>query len=66
MRLINDILDLEKAESGKLEFHLEAQRLKPIVQHAIDVNRAYAQTFGATIELQPALRTRACWWTAIA
>ena len=53
VRLINDILDLEKAESGKLEFRLEAQRLKPIVEHAIDLNRGYAQTFGATIELRP-------------
>jgi PAS domain S-box-containing protein len=51
VRLINDILDLEKAESGKLDFRLESQRLKPIVQHAIDLNRAYAHTFGASIEL---------------
>jgi PAS domain S-box-containing protein len=51
VRLINDILDLERAESGRLELRLAAQRLKPIVQQAIDANRAYAQTFGATIEL---------------
>lgn len=51
VRLINDILDLEKAESGKLEFRLESQRLKPIVQHAIDLNRSYAHNYGATIEL---------------
>lgn len=53
VRLINDILDLEKAESGKLEFRLESQRLKPIVQHAIDLNRSYAHNYGATIELDP-------------
>lgn len=53
VRLINDILDLEKAESGKLDFRLEGQRLKPIVQQAIDLNRAYAQNYGATIELDP-------------
>ena len=51
VRLINDILDLERAESGRLELRLAAQRLKPIVQQAIDANRAYAQNFGATIEL---------------
>ncbi len=51
VRLINDILDLEKAESGRLEFRLETLRVKPIVQHAIDVNRSYAQGFGATFEL---------------
>jgi len=53
VRLINDILDLEKAESGRLEFRLETQRLKPIVQHAIDLNRSYAHGFGATLELDP-------------
>jgi PAS domain S-box-containing protein len=51
VRLINDILDLERAESGRLELRLAAQRLKPIVRHAIEANRAYAQTFGASIEL---------------
>lgn len=53
VRLINDILDLEKAESGKLDLRLESQRLKPIVQQAIDLNRAYAHTYGAVIELEP-------------
>jgi PAS domain S-box-containing protein len=51
IRLINDILDLERAESGRLELRLAAQRLKPIVRQAIEANRAYAQTFGATLEL---------------
>jgi PAS domain S-box-containing protein len=53
VRLINDILDLERAESGRLDFRLESQPVKAIVQHAIDLNRAYAHTFGATIELDP-------------
>ena len=53
VRLINDILDLERAESGKLDFRLESQAVKAIVQHAIDLNRAYAHAFGATIELDP-------------
>jgi PAS domain S-box-containing protein len=51
VRLINDILDLERAESGRLELRLAAQRLKPIVRQAIEANRAYAQTFGASLEL---------------
>lgn len=52
VRLINDILDLEKAESGHLDLRLEAQRLKPIVQHVINLNRTYAHTLGVTIELE--------------
>jgi DNA-binding response OmpR family regulator len=51
VRLINEILDLERAESGRLELRLAAQRLKPIVHQAIEGNRAYAQNFGASIEL---------------
>jgi PAS domain S-box-containing protein len=53
VRLINDILDLEKAESGRLEFRLEVERIRPIVQHAIDMNRAYAQGFGVSIQIEP-------------
>jgi PAS domain S-box-containing protein len=53
VRLINDILDLEKAESGKLEFQLQPLRLKPLVEQAIELNRNFAQTFGVVIELDP-------------
>jgi PAS domain S-box-containing protein len=53
VRLINDILDLEKAEAGRLEFRFETQQIKSVVQQAIDLNRAYAHGFGATIELDP-------------
>lgn len=52
VRLINDILDLEKVESGKLELHLEQQRLAPIIEQAIELNRGYAQGFGVTIQFQ--------------
>jgi len=51
VRLINDILDLEKAESGRLDLRLETLGLKQIVRHAIDLNRSFAHGFGATIEL---------------
>jgi PAS domain S-box-containing protein len=51
VRLINDILDLEKAESGRLELRLETLNVKQVVQHAIDLNRAFAHGYGATIEL---------------
>jgi PAS domain S-box-containing protein len=51
VRLINDILDLEKAESGRLDLRLETLSLKQIVRHAIDLNRAFAHGFGVIIEL---------------
>ena len=53
VRLINDILDLEKAESGKLELRLEVQALAPIVIQAVELNRGYAESFGVSIELEP-------------
>lgn len=49
--LINDILDLERAETGRLDMRLEPQALLPIVQQAIDLNRSYAHNFGVSIEL---------------
>jgi PAS domain S-box-containing protein len=53
VRLINDILDLEKAESGRLEFHLELQALRPIVEQVIESMRAFADQFRVRIELDP-------------
>lgn len=52
VRLINDILDLEKAESGKLELRLEELALAPIVEQAIELNRGYADSFGVSIKLE--------------
>lgn len=51
--LINDILDLERAESGSMELRLEQQPLQPIVQQAIELNRSYAHNFAVSIELDP-------------
>lgn len=48
VRLINDILDLEKIESGKMIFDSKAIEIMPLVQHAIDSNQAYADEFGVT------------------
>jgi signal transduction histidine kinase/DNA-binding response OmpR family regulator len=42
VRLINDILDIEKIESGSLEFRLLRQPLSPILLKAIVANAGYA------------------------
>lgn len=49
--LINDILDIEKIEAGKMDFELKVTNLNEIVQESIDVNKMYADKFGVKIEL---------------
>ncbi|HEU4325579.1 MAG TPA: PAS domain S-box protein [Roseiflexaceae bacterium] len=51
VRLINDILDMEKIESGKIVFNLRPQELLPLVEQAVESNRDYAAQFGVTLEL---------------
>jgi len=43
--LINDILDLEKAESGKLDLNLQPHSLAAVVTQSLEANRSYAQQF---------------------
>jgi PAS domain S-box-containing protein len=53
IRLINDILDLEKIEAGKLVFVLAPVALRDLAVEAIDANQAFAQTHGVSITLVP-------------
>ena len=55
VRLINDILDIEKIESGKMVFNLKAVELMPLVQQAIEANQSYAQKFSAMLVLKESL-----------
>ncbi|WP_116809264.1 ATP-binding protein [Steroidobacter cummioxidans] len=52
IRLINDILDLEKAEAGKLDFALKVRSLRAEVASAAEFNRGFAQGLGVAIELE--------------
>jgi PAS domain S-box-containing protein len=48
VRLVNDILDLEKIESGRIEFHMEPVEVGPLAAAAAEANRAYAAEYGTT------------------
>lgn len=41
VRLINDILDMEKIESGKIVFDMRAHALRPIIEQAIETANNY-------------------------
>ncbi|WP_246660965.1 MULTISPECIES: PAS domain S-box protein [unclassified Tardiphaga] len=54
VRLINDILDIEKIESGRVVFNSVRVSAKSIVEQAIEDNRGFALGYGVGIQLDPA------------
>lgn len=53
VRLINDILDIEKVESGNMRFDMVRQRILPLVEQAISATQAFATQYQVKLELQP-------------
>jgi len=61
VRLINDILDVEKIESGQMSFRLVPQEVMPLVEQAVESNRAYGGQFDVgllIVEAAPGARVR--------
>ncbi len=55
VRLINDILDIDKMQAGKLEFRFQAHDLRAMLQHALVVNEPNAVTRHVRLRLTPEL-----------
>ncbi|MEH6503238.1 MAG: PAS domain S-box protein [Cycloclasticus sp.] len=51
IRLINDILDIEKIESGHIELHMKPVEIMNIVHDSIQANQAYGDEYGVTFQL---------------
>jgi PAS domain S-box-containing protein len=50
-RLINDILDIEKLEFGKVVFRLKRLDVRTLVEQSIDANRGFAEKYGVRVRL---------------
>ncbi|TAN50407.1 MAG: PAS domain-containing sensor histidine kinase [Betaproteobacteria bacterium] len=55
LELINDVLDLEKVEAGKLPVELQAMPLEELVRESLTLNRAYGERFGVRFAMSDEL-----------
>jgi len=55
IRLINDILDLDKIEAGQMVFQEKPLEIMPLLEAAVAENRAYAEQFGVELFVEPGL-----------
>jgi PAS domain S-box-containing protein len=53
VRLINDILDIQKIESGQVVFAIKRVAVRPLVEQAIETSGAYGESLGVAIRLDP-------------
>jgi PAS domain S-box-containing protein len=51
LTLINDILDIDKIQSGKIDFSFSPHLLMPLVEQVISANRGYAEQYHVSFNL---------------
>lgn len=55
VRLINDMLDIDKIESGKMIFYLRPLDMMTLVEHTLEANQPYAEQFQVKLMLDEPL-----------
>jgi CheY-like chemotaxis protein len=61
INLVNDLLDMEKIEAGRMEFRFDVQDMTALVRQSLAINRAYASEHGVEfvlVEAPPEARVR--------
>jgi len=54
VRLVDDILDIEKMEAGRVVFNFSRVEVQPLVEQAIEANRGFAEGYGVRVRLEAA------------
>src|SRR6202034_2047428 len=54
VRLVDDILDIEKMEAGRIVFNFSRVDIRSLVAQAIEANRGFAEGYGVRIRLEDA------------
>ncbi len=55
IELVNDFLDIKKLEYGRMEFHIEAMDIAPLLIKALELNQTYAEELGVKLSLKDSL-----------
>ena len=51
VRIVNDILDIDKLESGKMDYDLKPVDVRDLVREVIQANQSFAAEYGVSIDL---------------
>jgi signal transduction histidine kinase len=54
VRLVDDILDIEKMQAGRMVFNFSRVEVRPLVAQAIAANRGFAESYGVRVRLEAA------------